>query len=149
MNGVLRPPISRIETAWLGPNQLTCRVVVSEFLGKQARPCEFPFEAQFAQLADRMRRKIDPNPDIANFACRLEQNDVVIARRMQAKRRGQAADTRPHDRDPHCTHLVRPQRTRTSEIRPWPHRSRRARPFDFGPAHRSAPNASSAWSAWT
>src|SRR3954451_24135603 len=105
MNGVLRPPISGIETAWLGPNQLPRRVVVSQFPGKQARPREFPVEAQFTQLADRMRGKIDPNANIANFTCRLDQNNVVITCRMQAQRRGQAADARPYDCDPHRTSL--------------------------------------------
>ena len=94
VNRILRPSISGIKSARFSPNQLPGRVIIGELFCPHPDGCQRVSEPQFTEFANGVRRQVDADANVPNFACSFEHDNIVAAGGMQAKGGRQSTDPR-------------------------------------------------------
>ena len=98
VNGDLRPAIAGREATRLRPDRLTVLAVVAELLAADASALERALQPELEQLAHRVRKHVDADAEGLHSRHRFDDPDAK-ALLVQAERRREPADARPHDHD--------------------------------------------------
>ena len=114
---VLRPAVAGGDSSRLGPDQLAELVVIGEGGGLDGDLGKLVAKAELDQLADGVRLQIDADAERLDRRNLLEDRHVD-ARRMQAQRRGEAADTAPDHQNFHRSPQSKNQVER-ARLRAW------------------------------
>jgi hypothetical protein len=107
MNRVLRPLVSRQESARFGIDVVAVEPDQRPFLGRQTHAIEIGLtETEIIELAHRVRLHVDANAERAHLAHRFEHN-AGHTDLMQCQRGGEPADTatgNDYEIVPHAPH---------------------------------------------
>src|SRR5712691_7129599 len=100
MDGELRHVVARVGAARLAPDLLAEAVGVDQLVGPDRHRIETIEQAKRRQLLDRMRQRVDADPELAN-AVGLLIDLAVDPAGVQHERRGEAAYSATDDYDLH------------------------------------------------
>jgi hypothetical protein len=100
VNRVLRPAVADVPAARETPDPVAVPVEVHHLRGGDAGRLELGAEAEFGQLAHRVRHQVDPHAERSQRGCRVD-HDRLDPGGVQRERRREPADTRPRDDDAH------------------------------------------------
>jgi hypothetical protein len=109
MDRVLRPPVAGGEATGLAPDALTVLVVEHELASGQPGRRQVVGQAQLGELAHGVGEHVDPDTELGDHRCRLEELDVVDPGSMERQRERQTPDATTGHEDPHRHHAVVPR----------------------------------------
>lgn len=98
MHRVLRPPVSRIQSSRLAPDQLPELVVIGQLRRRDGNGRELAIEPQEGQLANRVGKQVQSDAERTNGLDRLEHAHIV-AKSIQMQGGGQSGRAGSDDKN--------------------------------------------------